>query len=460
LKTLYDRASALGDGLAAIRAQFKLPPSFPPEVEAAAKVAANAALPVHVDRTGIGFVTLDPLSSTDLDQAFTITQAGADLILQYAIADVSAFVAPGGVIDVEAWTRGETFYLPDGKTSLYPTILCEGAASLLPDGDRPCILFAVRIAPDGKSSLDGAERAIIRSRAKFGYATVTPADLPPGFDELSRRIAAAETARGAARVDPPQQQVTEQPGGDFRLDFRPMSVIEQSNAAMSLAANLAIADALYAHHTGLFRIMRDPGQRATSRLRHTAVALGVDWAPSVPLKEREQSLDPNNAKEAAFMLAIRRAGEGASYAPYIEGERPYHSAMAATYAHGTAPLRRLADRYVTEAALAIANGQPVPDWATAAFPEVAPVMNRAEARAAQIDSAVIELAEAVVLEPRVGDNFAGRVTDIDERGARIQLCSDAVVTRVRVDGLEVGAPVQVKLVEDDPTRRLTRFELA
>ena len=60
------------------------------------------------------------------------------------------------------------------------------------------------------------------------------------------------------------------------------------------------------------------------------------------------------------MLAIRRASGGADYVPYRTGVVPWHSAMAATYVHATAPLRRLADRYVVRAALAVANGEPVP----------------------------------------------------------------------------------------------------
>ena len=82
------------------------------------------------------FVTLDPASSTDLDQAFAIETAGADLLLHYAIADVAWFVADGDALDREAWARGETLYLPDGKASLYPPAIGEGAASLLPDGPR------------------------------------------------------------------------------------------------------------------------------------------------------------------------------------------------------------------------------------------------------------------------------------------------------------------------------------
>jgi exoribonuclease R len=134
--------------------------------------------------------------------------------------------------------------------------------------------------------------------------------------------------------------------------------------------------------------------------------------------------------------------------------------MAATYAHGTAPLRRLADRYVTECVLAVANGRAVPDWVEAALPALPEVMNRAESRAAQVDSAVVELAEAVVLENRVGDRFEGRVVDIDDRGAKVQLCSEAVVTRLPVDGLELGQAIDLELVEDDPVRRLSRFAVA
>lgn len=459
MKAIVDRPRALSEGLAAIRTEFQLPGAFPANVEAAAAAAARRPLVDHIDRTSVPFVTLDPATSTDLDQAFAIEQARADLILRYAIADIGWFVSDGGPIDAAAWARGETIYVPDGKINLYPALLSEGAASLLPDADKPAILFTVKVASDGTATLDGAERALIRSRAKLGYATVRSDDLPPGFDELYRRITAAEQVRGASRVDPPQQQVVEQEGHCFSLEFRPMSAAEQSNAALSLAANLAIADVLYRHGTGLFRVMPEPDDWAIRRLRHSARALGVGWPKSMSLEDRQRNLDPNDPKQAAFMLAIRRAGAHASYAPFKAGEKPWHSAMRATYAHGTAPLRRLADRYVTEATLAVANGRSVLDSVTAAFDRLPDVMNRAEARAAEVDSAVLELAEAVVLEGRVGETFEGTVTDIDQRGARIQLADPAVVTRVPANGLSIGSAVRLRLEEADPVRRLSRFSI-
>ena len=81
-------------------------------------------------------------------------------------------------------------------------------------------------------------------------------------------------------------------------------------------------------------------------------------------------------------------------------------------------------------------------------------MARAESRAAQVDRAVIDLAEAVMLQGREGDVFGAVVTDVDERGAKVQLCTEIVVTRLPVDGLDLGQEVELELVEDIPARRL------
>ncbi|MFM5884989.1 MAG: RNB domain-containing ribonuclease [Novosphingobium sp.] len=457
MKALRDPDNLLSEGLAAIRAQFKVPAGFPPAVDAAAAAAAQRAPAEHADRTAMPFVTLDPASSTDLDQAFTIEAAGADLLLHYAIADVAWFVADGDPIDVEAWSRGETFYLPDGKAGLYPRVLAEGAASLLPDGPRPAVLFTTRVAPDGSVKLEGAERALIRSRAKLAYDSARDADLPAGFAELSERIAAAEERRGAARVDPPEQEVEQDGTGHFTLRLRPLEPAETRNAALSLATNMAVADALLAAKTGLFRVMAEPDASAVARLRHTARAFGLDWPQAHSLKDFEASLNQRDPAQAAFMLAIRRAGNGASYVPWQDGVKPWHSAMAATYCHMTAPLRRLADRYVVRAALAVANGQAVPAVVEEAFHKLGPVMAKADARANQIERAVIDLAEAAMLSGQEGKSFSAMVTDLGDTGARIQLCDLPVVARTTAHAVTPGDKITVRLDRADPVRRELAF---
>ena len=455
---LIDRDGALSSGLADIRTQFAVPTSFPEPVLAEAKAAATRPIAGHADWTDRDFATLDPAASTDLDQAFSIERSGQDLILHYAIADVAWFVSANGAVDLEAWTRGTTIYMPDGKASLYPPGLSEGAASLLPGVERPSVVFRVRIDPTGKAVLDGAVRAVIRSRSKLAYETVTPADLSPDFAELSRRIEQAEDVRGAARVDAPEQQLGVDASGYYALEFRPQNPAEVQNAAMSLAANLAIADLLLAHRTGLFRVMPEPEEWAVHRLRHTAKALGLDWPHGEGLKAFERRLDQTKPREAAFMAAVRRAGPRASYAPYREGTVPWHSAMAATYAHATAPLRRLQDRYVIEAVLQIASGGTVSGELRDAFERLPAVMARAEEKAGQVDRAVLDLAEAAVLQGRQGSRFTAVVTDIDERGARIQLTDLAVVSRVDGHGALPGDTIMVELVSADVAHRQVKFE--
>ena len=458
MKVIVDPTHALGRGLALIRTQFRIPETFPPAVLAEAETAAVRAPGDHVDRTAIPFVTLDPASSTDLDQALAIDRAGKDLLLHYAIADVAWFVDDDGAIDREAWARGTSQYLPDGKAPLYPPVLSERAASLLPDGPRPAVVFTVRVGPDGCVKLDGVERAIVRSRAKLAYDNVRDTDLPPDFAALAERIQAADDRRGASRVDPPEQEVHQAETGDFELTFRPRLQSEDRNAAMSLACNLAVADALLAHHTGLFRVMAPPDQPAIRRLRFTARAFGLVWPEAETLGQFQKNLSANDPREAAFMLAARRAGVGASYAPYEPGVVPWHVAMAATYAHATAPLRRLADRYVVRAALAIANGQPVPDAVTQAFAKLPPVMARADALGGQIERAVVDLAEAVMLKGCEGRVFPAIVTDVDERGARMQLRDQPVVARIAAHAIQPGDAITVRLVATDPERRLIQFD--
>ena len=374
--------AAMSAGLDEIRADLEIPTEFPAEVLAAADQAV--ARPIgshHVDRTDRRFVTLDPESSTDLDQAFDIEVAGDDVILHYAIADVGWFVRPGDPLDVEAFERGVTVYLPDERSTLYPEVLSEGAASLLPDVDRPAVVFTVRVAEDGVTQLDGVERAIIRNRAKLAYDAVDPSDLPAGFDELHRRIERAEIERGAPRVEFPDQAIERRDDGSFELTFRPRLATEEQNAALSLATNLAVADLLYAAGTGLFRVMPDVDEHGDRRLRLAARAFGLDWPAEMALDAFERSLPRDDPRTSAFLIAVRRAAGGASYAPFDADERPWHSAVAARYAQATAPLRRLQDRYVIEAAWSVANARPVPDEVTEAFVMLPAAMARADERA-------------------------------------------------------------------------------
>jgi exoribonuclease R len=459
----------LADGLVAICRQYQVPGAFPPEVEAAAAEAARRPVapgPGRRDARDLDLVTLDPAGATDLDQAFALAldDTTNEVILSYAIADVGFFVDRGGVIEAEALKRGSTIYLPTTKVTQYPPVISEDAGSLLPDRDRPSVLLTVAVAADGRPTLRNAEHVVVRSRAQLAYEDAGGGKLPELLAEIARRIFAAEDERGANRVELPEQEVEADasvPGG-LRLRTRPRNESEDRNSALSLAANLAVADHLLAARTGLFRVMPEPSQGAIGMLHHVAHALGVAWPKGVTLRQLDRRLDPGDPKQAAFLLAARRAGGGATYAPYTDGVTPWHAAVAATYAHATAPLRRLADRYVldTVASLFAAPGTPLP--VTAEFLGSLPeMMEKAETIQSHVDHAVVDLVEATTKASRVGEVFDATVVDAerDRNVVKIQIADPAVWASVKASA-QPGDHLRVRLVSADPAARQVRFEVA
>ena len=129
-----------------------------------------------------------------------------------------------------------------------------------------------------------------------------------------------------------------------------------------------------------------------------------------------------------------------------------HAALAEEYAHVTAPLRRLADRYALECAVAACAGTAVPAWAAERLAALPDAMQAADRRANALERAAVDLVEAELLAARVGEVFEAVVIDDN----LIQITSPAV--RARCDGdPPVGAAIRATLVQADVTARTVRF---
>jgi exoribonuclease R len=144
-------------------------------------------------------------------------------------------------------------------------------------------------------------------------------------------------------------------------------------------------------------------------------------------------------------------------------DQPEHAALAAEYAHVTAPLRRLGDRYAGEVCVALCAGRDVPGWVLERLDGLPKVMRAADGRAHQYEGAVHDLVEAVVLQPRVGETFAGVVVSVEEhdqtRGTLV-VPDPAVEASLTSSGpLPLGGAVRARLAEADPHTRRVRFEL-
>src|SRR6478609_5604549 len=71
-----DLARQLTARFEAVRREFEVPDRFPPEVLAEAAAAAGAATLPERDETAVPFITIDPPTSMDLDQAMSIERSG------------------------------------------------------------------------------------------------------------------------------------------------------------------------------------------------------------------------------------------------------------------------------------------------------------------------------------------------------------------------------------------------
>lgn len=471
LRTPYGAGDALAEGVARIQAQLGVTPDFPPEVEAAARAAARSPRLPETDRTDLELVTIDPPGSMDLDQAMHLERDGAEYVVHYAIADVAAFVAPGDAIDVEANKRGESLYGAGSLVPLHPTSLSEGAASLLPDQLRPAFVWTLRLDEQGELVDASVERARVRSRARLDYDSVqrqlddgTAGETLQLLREVGRLRVEREIARGGVDLPMPEQEATED-GDTWQLEFRSRLPVETWNAQISLVTGFAAASMMIGAKVGVLRTLPPPPAHAVARLRRTATALEVEWPADVDYPAFIRGLDPSRPNEVAMVVACTSLLRGAGYVAF-DGEvpdQPEHAALASTYAHVTAPLRRLVDRYGLEVCAAVSAGRPVPEWVTARLADLPATMQESGRRAHGYEAQVLNLVEALTLHSRVGETFSGVVLEAehdDPRKGDLQVQSPAVEARVSGErSLPVGERVKARLVEADPLTGRVSFEV-
>jgi exoribonuclease R len=443
----------------AIRDQLDIPSRYPPAAVAEAQsVAASTAVDVA---EAIPFVTVDPVGSMDLDQAVHLTRDGDGYLVRYAIADVASFVAPNGALAIETWRRGATLYSPDTNTPLHPFELSEGAASLLPGVQRPAVLWTIRLDGSGEPTEVDVRRTVVTSVAKLDYPAVQiDADagtLHPSITllpEIGRLRQQRSRERNAISLDLPDSEIVRRPDGLWTLELRAVMPVEQYNAEISLLTGICAAAIMLSGGIGLLRTLPAPTTEQVEALRKTTAVLGIQWPASMSVGEVISGLNGAEPRDAAFLEDAVRLLRGAGYTPFDgqEPKRREHGGVGAPYAHVTAPLRRLADRFATEVCLALHAGEPVPAWAREALPELPKAMGAADRKAAELGKACAGAVSVFVLHGREGEEFDATVLQIDSaRGRAIVILHEPPVrAHCPPDGLLEGSVIKVRLRSADP----------
>ncbi|MFV0525253.1 MAG: RNB domain-containing ribonuclease [Acidimicrobiales bacterium] len=284
---------------------------------------------------------------------------------------------------------------------------------------------------------------------------------------IGRLRQAREAARGGVSFNLPAQEI-EAEGDTYALRWDRSRPVENWNAQISLLTGIVAARSLVDAGTGVLRTLPPPLPEDLARLRATSAALGLTWPPGMTYPDLVRSLDPDRPEANAFMLQATRVLRGAGYlalspgGPGPDSPEARHSAIASVYAHVTAPLRRLVDRFDNEILLAHFAGRTPPAWATEALEELPAIMNDANRRQSGLDRALLDFTEAVVLAPRVGERFKGLVVDVDDQRprARVQIAEPAVAASVtRPDGwsVQLGQQLELRLDAVDPDEGTVTF---
>jgi ribonuclease R len=390
--------------------------------------------------------TVDPVSARDFDDAISASeQEDGTRRVWVHIADVSAYVRFGSLLDREAYRRATSVYVPGAVEPMLPRALSNHACSLVPGQDR--LAVTVEMVIDGDRVRQPAfYRSVIRSDVRLDYDRVDrlfageengSGVWGPGLAcarAAAAALAARRGAKGALELDSAEPEFE----FDERGDVVSIRAVEQTESHrmiehLMIAANEQVAQFLTAHRVPtLYRVHERPDGIAAERLVDQLASLGV---PTPPVPKGQMS--PQQAAEligaASQLIEAWTAREGArgrraltslvlrslKQAYYDQRNRGHAGLQLASYCHFTSPIRRYPDLICHRALLsAVAGAGPAPDvsWVAAA----GPLCSAREREAMAIERNADDVARCFLLQRSAGDPdevFEGEVVGLAGAGA-------------------------------------------
>jgi ribonuclease R len=119
------------------------------------------------------FVTIDSANTTDMDDALFAERTASGWLLKVAIADPSALIEEGSLLDKVAAKRSSAVYFPHKVIPMLPELMASDLCSLLPQQKRLAIVITLTVNSDGSTDDLEIAEATITSHAKLSYSQVS-----------------------------------------------------------------------------------------------------------------------------------------------------------------------------------------------------------------------------------------------------------------------------------------------
>lgn len=442
--------------------KFRLPHHFSDEAEQQARFPPpDPAAGSRKDLRQTLHVTIDGADAKDFDDAIAVEAIPDGYRLMVSIADVSAHVVVGSALDLEAYERGTSVYLPSTVVPMLPENLSNNLCSLVPDADRLAVTVTIDFDRHGKRLRTSFARTIIRSKHRFTYDTVeqivtardqalreryaTFVALLDRAAELARVLHAVRRSRGAIGFTLPEAVVLFDDDGQVAAVKRSVRLFaHQIIEEFMLAANEAVAETFVS--TGadlLFRIHEPPEPEKISDFQTFARTLGLDL--------------PDNPATPAWYNRLIEQVEGTPYEYIINNlllrtmqqaryraEHTGHFGLASDqYTHFTSPIRRYPDLIVhRQLCRLIRAGKPAAGTAppersspTGQLPEDARYLSDRERIAVAAEREMVDRLACRFMSRHLGETFSAVISGVSETAFFVELLDFAVSGIVSLSAL-------------------------
>jgi exoribonuclease-2 len=426
------------------------------------------------DLRALPWCSIDNDDSRDLDQLTVAEQlTDGNVRILVAVADVDALVKTGGPIDGHAGTNTTTVYTPAMIFPMLPEKLSTDLTSLALGENRISIVIDMVIASNGTLQDIDIYQARVHNHAKLAYNGVAawleglepvPCEITSvdGLeenlrlqDEVARRMKANRHMHGALSLETIEARPVFD--GDEILDLEGV----KRNCAMELiedfmiAANVSVARYLSASNSAYIRrVVRTPKRwdRIVEIARDLGTAL-LDTPDPKALDDflvTQKATDPLGFPDLCLAI-IKLLGAGEYVVELPGGQAPGHFVLAVNeYAHATGPNRRYTDLVTQRLLKAAIDGTP-PPYANDELEALAARCTELGSLAKKIERQVEKSAAALLLEPRVGEQFDAIVTGAAPKGTWVRLIDMPIEGKLveGFEGVDVGNRVRVQLESVD-----------